>query len=42
MRVWISSPNESMLRGHFNKQVKEEFHEDDSEGMVPDVGELRQ
>lgn len=22
MRVWMSSPNESMLRGHFRKQVK--------------------
>lgn len=25
MRVWISSPNESMLREHFKKQVKGEF-----------------
>lgn len=38
MRVWISSPNESMLRLHFKKQVKEDFCEVDSEGMVPDMG----
>lgn len=24
MRVWMNSTNESMLRGHFKKQVKEE------------------
>lgn len=39
MRLWLSSPNESVLRRHFKKQVgEEESHEGDSEGMVTEVG----
>lgn len=39
MRVWVSSPNESVLKGHFkNKLKKRSPCEGDSEGMVPHIG----